>query len=138
MKKRFTSEFVPRFSDFDVQGILNSRTYVDLLVEARLDQMIHCYKLPMDHYAKKNQSWVFSSVTLNFVRPIFLGAKVTVETEVTSMEGSVAKVDFAFKCPTKGKIFADGSATYHLIDLVTKRPLDIPDSDREIFLSVQE
>ena len=33
MKKRFYSEFTPRFSDFDLQGIMNSRCYLDLLAE---------------------------------------------------------------------------------------------------------
>lgn len=117
---------------------MNSRCYIDLLAEARIDQMTRCYKMPMDFYAKKNQSWVFSSVTLNFLSPVFFGMNVAVETEVTKMEGPVATVDFAFKNPVKERLFASGIATYHLIDLNTKRPLEIPEEDRQIFLSQPE
>ena len=135
MKRRFASEFTPRFSDFDMQGIMSSRCYLDFLVEARIDQMARCYELPLTHYAEKNQSWVFSAVTLTFVSPVYFGTKLLVETEVTKIEGAAAPVDFAFRHPAKDKVFAKGCATYHLIDLGTKRPVDVPAKDVDVFLS---
>jgi acyl-CoA thioester hydrolase/thioesterase-3 len=137
VKRRFVSEFTPRFSDFDMQGIMNSRCYLDFLVEARIDQMARCYQVPLDHYEKQNQSWVFSAFTIAFINPVFFGAKILVETEVMRIVGSAATVDFAFRHATKEKIFARGCATYHLIDLGTKRPVDVPLRDVEVFLSSQ-
>ena len=135
MKRRFTSELTPRFSDFDMQGIMSSRSYLDFLTEARIDQMGRCYELPIDTYTKRNQSWVFSAVSLSFISPVVFGMKVLVDTEVVAMEGATATVDFAFRHSTKDKIFAKGRATYHLIDLATKRPVDILEEDIEAFLS---
>jgi acyl-CoA thioester hydrolase/thioesterase-3 len=133
-KRRFTSEFMPRFSDFDMQGILSSRCYLDFLAEARIDQMARCYKLPLDHYARQNQSWVFSAFSIAFINPVLFGVKLLVDTEVTSIVRAAASVDFAFRHATKDKIFARGAATYHLIDLGTKRPIDVPARDVEVFL----
>jgi acyl-CoA thioester hydrolase/thioesterase-3 len=138
MKRRFTSEFTPRFSDFDMQGIMSSRCYLDFLVEARIDQMARCYELPLGHYAAKNQSWVFSAVSMSFVSPVHFGTKILVETEVTRIDGAAAIVDFAFRHPAKDKVFALGCATYHLIDLATKRPVDVPARDAEVFVSRQD
>src|SRR4051812_21920560 len=69
MKKRFSTEFTPRFSDFDAQGILNSKQYLDFLTEARMDQMIRCYLVPMDTYHKRSQTWVFSTFSIKFYKP---------------------------------------------------------------------
>jgi acyl-CoA thioester hydrolase/thioesterase-3 len=138
MRRRFASEFTPRFSDFDMQGIMSSRCYLDFLVEARIDQMVRCYEIPLDHYTAKNQTWVFSAVTLTFLRPVVYGTKILVETEVTSIEGAAATVAFAFRQAGKDKVFAEGSATYHLIDLATRRPVDVPAKEVEAFLSRED
>jgi acyl-CoA thioester hydrolase/thioesterase-3 len=138
MRRRFASEFTPRFSDFDMQGIMSSRCYLDFLVEARIDQMVRCYEIPLARYAEKNQTWVFSAVTLSFVSPIFFGTKIRVETEVTAIEGAAATVDFSFRHAAKDKLFARGCAIYHLIDLGTKRPVDVPAKDADAFLSGQD
>jgi acyl-CoA thioesterase FadM len=138
MKRRFATAFTPRFSDFDLQGIMSSRCYLDLLVEARIDQMVRCYEIPLDRYTEKNQTWVFSAVTLTFLSPVFYGTKLLVETEVTNIEGAAATVDFAFRHATKDKVFATGTATYHLIDLATRRPIPVPKEDVEVFLSRPE
>jgi len=53
MRRRFASEFTPRFSDFDMQGIMSSRSYLDFLVEARIDQMARCYEIPLERYAER-------------------------------------------------------------------------------------
>jgi acyl-CoA thioesterase FadM len=129
---------MPRFSDFDMQGIMSSRCYLDLLVEARLDQMVRCYEIPLERYAERNQTWVFSAVTLTFVSPVLYGTKILVETEVTNIEGAAATVDFAFRHASKDKVFAKGTATYHLIDLATKRPVAVPREDADVFLSRPE
>jgi acyl-CoA thioesterase FadM len=77
-------------------------------------------------------------VNLAFVSPVFFGTKIVVETEVTKIEGAAATVDFAFRHPVKDKVFAKGSATYHLVDLRTKRPVDVPPREADIFLSRQD
>lgn len=133
--KRYHTDFMPRFSDFDLQGIVNSARYLDFLSEARIDQMVRCYRMPMDHYMKKNQTWVFSSVNLNYLKPIFFGKQIRVETEVIAIEGAMATVDFSFHDAESGKVHANGKATYHLIDLASKKPVPVPAEDVEVFLS---
>jgi len=138
MRRRFASELAPRFSDFDMQGIMSSRCYLDFLVEARIDQMVRCYEIPLDHYTARNQTWVFSAVTLSFLRPVVYGTKLVVETEVTSIAGAAAVVEFVFRQAGKDKVFAQGSATYHLIDLATRRPVDVPAREVDVFLSRED
>lgn len=135
-EKKFTSTFNPRFSDFDLQGIMNSKAYIDLLAEARFDQMQRCYKYPIENYLKKNQHWVTAKLEFNFESPIFPGRELFVTTSVTSIEGPVAKVTFSFESKSaKGeKIHCWGNANYVLIDLATKTPINISDSDKEIYL----
>jgi hypothetical protein len=54
------------------------------------------------------------------------------------IEGAAATVDFAFRHATKDKVFANGCATYHLVDLETKRPIDVSPGDVDAFLSRQD
>jgi acyl-CoA thioesterase FadM len=136
MRKRYSTVFTARLSDFDLQGILNSKCYVDFLAEARLDQMVNHYLIPFDHYSKKNQTWVLSNLQIAFSRPIFFPQSFVVETEVTAIEGSRADVDFVFKRTASEVVHASGKASYHFVDLTTKRPVPIPPDDANVFLSV--
>jgi acyl-CoA thioesterase FadM len=136
-KKKFTSSFFPRFSDFDLQGILNSRQYIDLLAEARFDQMLRCYKYPIDSYVKRNQHWVVSNLCLDFVSPIYPGKAVNVSTSVYQIEGPKAYVAFTFETLSSTnalKTHAFGKAEYVLIDLNTKQPVEISKEEKDIYL----
>ena len=117
-----------------MQGILNASRYLDFLAEARIDQMTRCYKISLDHYMKKNQSWVFSSVSINFLRPVLFGQKIRVETEVISIDGAMAVVDFRYSDLDRVRDHAKGTAPYHLIDLSTKKPIPVDAEEAAIFL----
>ena len=134
--KRFATEFSPRFSDFDLQGILNSRQYVDILNEARFDQMKRCYNYPIEEYVKKGQHWVVSGLSFTFISPIYPGRPVLVHTQVVKIEGPKAYVEFSFETETKVgfKVHASGSAEYVLIDIKSKSPVDISAEEKAIFL----
>ena len=135
-KKRYFSEIQPRFSDFDLQGILNSMHYVNLLNEARFEQMGRCYNHPIENYVKRGQHWVASHLSFNFLSPIYPGRKVLVFTEVCKIEGAAAFVDFSFETEVNGgfKVHTTGKAEYVLVDLKTKVPVKISDDEHAIFL----
>lgn len=135
--KKYVTEFTPRFSDFDLQGILNSRQYIDLLNEARFDQMNRCYKYPIEEYVKQGLHWVAASLSFNFMSPIYPGRKVLVFTQVVNIEGPKACVEFSFETNSSDgsrKIHATGKAEYVLINIKTKSPVNITDKERELYL----
>lgn len=135
--KKFVTSFTPRFSDFDLQGILNSRQYVDLLVEARFEQMQRCYNYPIDHYLKRGQHWVVAKMQFLFISPIYPGREILVTTAVSKIEGAKATVEFSFETTAsdgRAKTHATGTTEYVLIDLATKKPVDIPENERAIYL----
>ena len=126
----------PRFSDFDLQGILNSRQYIDLVSEARIEQMRRHYQLPMEEYAHRSQSWVLSHFSIDFIKPIVFGVNFFVQTTVKSVEDDCAVVAFVFVDITKSKLFSQGEVHYHLIDLKTRKPVSIPEEEKNRYLSM--
>lgn len=136
-KKKFTTIFLPRFTDFDLQGILNSARYVELLAEARFEQMNRCYNYPIENYLKKNQHWVVANININYISAISPGRAIEISTEVTEIVGPKAHVAFGFETRNSSgqvKSHALGTAEYVLIDLKTKAPIDISEEERNVFL----
>ncbi len=138
--KIFHTTFRPRFSDFDLQGVMHQRQYLDLLAEARIDQMEKNYKIPLETYVKKNQHWVAARVDISFLNSIVIGKKVIVATSVFKIEGSKAFVSFRFFPHSENedgsyeKIYAEGIAEYVLINLKTKTPIAISEEDKAVYL----
>lgn len=133
--KKFSSEFKPRYSDFDVQGILNSKNYIDLLAEARVDQMTRCYGVSMNYYQELGLTWVLSKIALEFQKPLFVGDSLVIQTEVTAIITSYAEVAFEAIRKSDKKLCAIGKAVYCLVELKTKKPVNISSQDSDIFLS---
>lgn len=124
----------PRVTDFDIQGILNSKQYLDLVTEARIEQMARYYKLPMEIYVQRNQSWVISRFVIEYKKPIPFLVSFFIHTKVKSVEGPKAVVEFTFLSLDKGKTFAEGEVHYHLLDLSTRKSVPIPEHEREVYL----
>ncbi len=134
MRPKFRTVVEPRFSDFDLQGILNSRQYLDLVGEARVDQMKRCYGTPMEDYVAKGQTFVVQSFQIDYDRPIHYGTRFNIETWVEEMKGPMALVCFKF-INTEGTVtYAHGSGKYFLIDLRSKKPVEFSEGLRKIYL----
>ena len=84
----------PRFSDFDLQGVLNSRQYLDLVGEARIEQMERYYKLPIEMYTKRKQSWVLSQLNIEYLKPIYFPTSFFISTKIESIDSRSGIGDF--------------------------------------------
>jgi YbgC/YbaW family acyl-CoA thioester hydrolase len=133
-KKRFQTHTRPRFSDFDLQGVLNSRQYMDFVGEARFDQMGRCYGKPISEYTAQNLTFIVSEFHIKYLRPITFGMEFLVETEVVEIDGSKITIDFEFKSIDAKKTHASGQVFYHLFDIVGRRPTPVSDEDKQRFL----
>lgn len=131
--KTFQTEFHPRFSDFDLQGILSSRQYVELVGEARVQQLRDNYHYPIEKFIEKRQSFVLSDFTIKFISPIHYPESFFIETAVAEMEGPRSKVEFSFIGKDKS-VRAKGTVTYFLFDMKGRRPVDFTPEEKAIFL----
>jgi YbgC/YbaW family acyl-CoA thioester hydrolase len=132
--KRYQTLVKPRLSDFDFQGILNSQQYMNILGEARIEQMETFYGKPIEKYAALGQSFVLTNFEIQYMRPIYLGSKFLVETQVVKIDGPKSFVEYAFLSADAKKTHAKGTVAYVLIDLKTKQPLPHSEEDISIFL----
>ncbi len=135
---KYRTEVDPRFSDFDLQGILNSRQYLDLIGEARVDQMRRCYHTPMEDYTARGQTFVLRSLAIEYEKPIYYGSKFSIETWIEEIKGPMAKVCFRFISPTDEVLYASGSGIYFLVDLNTKKPARFPENAVKAYLGIKE
>jgi thioesterase III len=124
-----------RFSDFDLQGVLNSRQYLDLVAEARLEQMERYYKLPIELYTQRKQSWMLSQFAIDYLKPIYYPTAFFVSTKIESIDRSKAHVSFSFCSQDKTREFAKGQVVYHLLDMETRKPTSIPENEKEVYLN---
>lgn len=125
----------PRFRDFDLQGILNSAVYLELVGEARAEQMARNFQLPVEKYTRLNQSWILSHFSIEYKQPIKYGSKFFIETKVESIDGPKARVQFAFHNTSKSKTHAQGIIDYHLYDLATRKTISIDEDEKTLYLS---
>jgi thioesterase III len=124
----------PRFSDFDLQGVLNSRQYLDLVGEARIEQMERHYKLPIEMYTKRKQSWILSQFSIEYLKPIYYPTSFFISTKIETIDRARALVTFSFCSLDKSREYAKGMVVYHLFDMETRKPTSIPDAEKDIYL----
>ncbi len=133
-EKKFRTRANLRFSDFDLQGVLNSRQYIDLVAEARIDQMRDCYKFPMDEFTNRGQTFILSQFTIEYVKPVVFGTAVEVETQITSIEGPIANIAFSFLSKNGEKLHAKGSVKYVLFDMKNQKTVAFTEEDKAAFI----
>lgn len=134
MTTRFSTELTVRPDDIDMfQHVHNSR-YLDYIQAARYDQMVSCYQLSMEEFLAMGYGWVVKKAVLNFKRPLILSDVMIVSTQVESINGTDAMIDFEIVNKRTGKICCDGKMIYTMIDLKTGRGEKIPDSIKEKYL----
>ncbi|MBI4404175.1 MAG: thioesterase family protein [Deltaproteobacteria bacterium] len=124
----------PRINDFDLQGVLNSKQYMDLVAEARIEQMQRYYKVPIETYFKRNQTWILSRFLIHFARPIRFYSSFFIHTQVARIEGPKSVVKFDFVSLDKKTTHASGEVDYYLLDLSTWKPVSMPENERLVFL----
>ena len=122
----FETELTVRPDDIDMNNHVHFSRYLDYVLAARYDQMERCYKMSMDEFIALGYSWVVSSCTVQYKRPLTLGDTIIVRTRIDGVGGHEASVRFEIVKKDSGKLSAEGRFEYSLIDSKTGRALEIP------------
>ncbi len=118
---KFTSEIPVRPDDIDMNNHVHFSKYLDYVLAARFEQMARDYRMSMEDFTKLGLSWVVSSCTVQFKRPLVLGDVAIVKTGIVGLGTSSGKVGFEIIRKATGKIAADGVFEYTLVDIITGR-----------------
>lgn len=122
---RFVTEMQVRPDDIDLYSHVHSSRYLDYILAARFDQMERCYKMSMQEFAARGLGWFQRSLTINYKRQLEIAERFTVETGIEEFLKDGVIVSFKiFKA--NGKIAADGTCNYALIDMNTRRAAALP------------
>ena len=135
MSNIYGTTFNPKFSDFDIQGVLNSKHYLDYLTEARIEQHETRYKIPMSKYLAKNQTFVVQDFHIKFNKPILFGHKFVVYTQVKDITGPIATMQFRFVSEdNEDRIYSEGTIQYSLFDFANKKSVSFSEEDKSVYL----
>ena len=127
---RFVTEMQVRPDDLDFYRHVHSSRYLDYVLAARFDQMERCYGMSMQEFAARGLGWFQRSITLNYKRPLTMAERFKVETGIIGFRHDGVIVSFKiFK--ENGKLSADGTGDYALVDLKTRWATEIPDDIKE-------
>jgi len=128
MYSSFESEIVIRPDDIDMNNHVHNTKYLDYVLAARYEQMTRDYKMSMIEFLELGYNWVVSTTHINYKRMLTLNDKIVVKTQIDSVNGAQAKVNFWILKKDTLKIAADGYLNYTMISVKTGKPVRIPDN----------
>ena len=123
---KFESILTVRPDDIDMNNHVHFSRYLDYVLAARYDQMGRCYKMSMDEFIAMGLGWVVKSCTIEYKRPLTLGDSIIVRTCMQEVGGTEASVKFEIIKKESGKLSAEGTFLYTLVNLKTGRTEKIP------------
>lgn len=127
---RFVTEMRVRPDDIDLYCHVHSSRYLDYVLAARFDQMERCYGMPMQEFTARGLGWFQRSITMNYKRPLEMAERFKVETGIVGFRRDGVIVSFRiFK--ENGKLAADGTGDYALVDMKTRWATEIPADIKE-------
>ena len=124
---RFETEQVVRPSDLDMNQHVHSSHYMDYVLAARYDQMARCYGMAMEAFLERGFGWVVRSAHLEFKRPLGIGDRFIVGTQVDEIARSSVKVIFDILRLPARELSCRGWFQYTMVGLETGRPAPIPE-----------
>ena len=123
-----------RFSDLDPYGHVNSKHYLDFIVESRLTFLEKNFGLSLHKLAKTGVGFFLKRSEINFIRPILGIKNLDVETFVESVQDEVTLViPFIIKDQETQKIYSDGRLLFTVVDVTTGKPSPLNDDARKLF-----
>ena len=122
---RFKTNYRVRPDDIDMfQHVHNSR-YFDYVMAARYDHMNQFYGMSMEEFITQGYGWVVRTAHVEYKRAMVMGQEFMVETGIVSINSKGCRVSFEIKILETGKIACDGWFDYILIDINTKKAVNV-------------
>lgn len=131
--KKFETEMIVRPSEIDYNGHVHQTAYLDYLLFARVDQMRRCYKMPIEEFFKRGLSWATKSLSINYLKSLYMNERFTVRTWIESLGDKSVNVRFEILKNGSRTVAAEGESTYVLVDARTGKPASIPEDIKEKF-----
>ncbi len=124
---------IVRPSEIDYNGHVHQTAYLDYLLFARVDQMQRCYKMPIEEFFKRGLSWATKSLSINYLKSLYMNERFTVRTWIESLGDKSVNVRFEILKTGSRTVAAEGESTYVLVDARTGKPASIPEDIKEKF-----
>ena len=117
----------------DILNHVNNREYLRWMEEAAI---AHATSLgwTMDKYLKRREVWVVREHWIEYLRPTFLGDRLTMYTWIQNVVGSRSLRRYALL--KEGRVVSCGATEWAFIDMMTGRAKDVPVDIVETFTMV--
>ena len=131
MHSKFETQITVRPNEIDYNRHVHQSVYLDYLLHARVDQMKRCYKMSIEEFFKRGYSWATKSISIEFIKPLFLAETIIVRTWVKELSKRSVQVSFLMLKKGTQEKAAQGSAVFVMINAETGRPEIIPEDIKE-------
>lgn len=136
LPKLLQSEATVRFQHCDPLGHLNNSMYIDYLLNAREDQLLHHYGLDIYNHARETgKAWVVASHLLQYKWPVNAMQKVTITSSLKSYAEKSLQVYFEMKIADRLCCTMETSFVY--IDVKSGRPVEHEEALLTLFEQVR-
>lgn len=122
-----------RFGELDSYGHLNAKHYFDLLSSSRMMYLERDMKIAVKSVVQRGIAFYATKVTQNFRRPIEGLAQVYVRSHVEDVRECRLIVPFEIRSALKDRLYCDGIAEFAIINLETKKPVEMPEWVGDLF-----
>lgn len=132
---RHAVPFQPRFSDFNLQGILKGSLYFDFVCETQLAQIKSRYGIRYEKYAEVGQKWNISDYQITFHHENKALESFWVVGNIVKVHESSKIVEFSFWSNDRRVRFASGVMWFDLFDIKVQKLVPISREDSSLFKS---
>lgn len=121
----------PRYSDFNLQGILRVGVYPELICECQLHLFEHRFGLPLKTFTDRGERWHITEYFIRVQSPVKAMEEFIVEADLIGVRESRLRVRFRFRTKNRKAVHAEGYICFDLVDNKTNSPKSISKQDRE-------
>jgi len=114
------------FSFLDHYNHVNAKHYLDLVASSRLIYLEREMKMPLSKLMELGVGFYLKTAIQNFKRPIVGLQRVLIRSKVMAIRDAYLDVSFEIVDLASGKIYADGTLEYVVMNLKTHRPSPPP------------
>ena len=124
-------KFVVPSSVIDSQGHVNNVSYVQWMQDIAI---MHTKAIEADRLSEEsNTMWVARSQEIEYLRQVFLGDELNVETYIEDVQRATSVRRYVFTNTKTSKIVARGRTNWVCLDKETGRPRSIPNEILTVF-----
>lgn len=133
----YTQQITVGQDDIDMQHRVSNLRYVAWMQDVAVAHSAVCC-WPMERYESIGQGWVVRQHTITYKRPAFLGDVITAATWIASYASRRSLRRYAFWNAKEKALLAEAETQWVFIDMVSGKPVSVPDELQNSFPIVDE